>query len=201
MSRWIHQHKKSIDDQNSQTMCKETSVGLRPRKQTGSSIDMSESTCPQTLSQAQINKQTTSETHWIHSIAVCWSCVPNMVAGSTAMQHNHLHWTRRFEKFKARYSVLHKTVNSRTRKSTELEKTLKNLNQTLLAEKIKLERQNIARLEEDQVVGTLIREKEHVRCMLFICAYFMKVSRSCAYAHFHEPTPSGSRVSSCALRG
>ena len=104
------------------------------------------------------------------------------------MRHNHFHCThthtQRFEKFKASYSVLHKTVNSRTRKSTELEKTLKNLNQTLLAEKIKLERQNIARLEEDQIVSTLIREKEHVRFMLPIRGHCVKMLESRVYAHF-----------------
>ena len=70
--------------------------------------------------------------------------------------------TFRFERFKASYSVLHKAVTKRNKNGLELDKTIKGMNQTLLAEKIKLERQNIARLEEDQVVTTLIREKEHV---------------------------------------
>ena len=70
--------------------------------------------------------------------------------------------TFRFERFKASYSVLHKTVAKRNKAGLDLDKTIKGMNQTLLAEKIKLERQNIARLEEDQVVTTLIREKEHV---------------------------------------
>ena len=80
----------------------------------------------------------------------------------------------RFERFKASYSVLHKTVAKRNKGGLELDKTIKGMNQTLLAEKIKLERQNIARLEEDQVVTTLIREKEQV-CLhsyVLMCTYF-----------------------------
>ena len=82
--------------------------------------------------------------------------------------------TFRFERFKASYSVLHKTVAKRNKGGLDLDKTIKGMNQTLLAEKIKLERQNIARLEEDQVVTTLIREKEQV-CLhsyVLMCTYF-----------------------------
>ena len=65
------------------------------------------------------------------------------------------------------YAELHTEVVARYTRSQNLHKGVKDINHQLLAEKIKLERQAIAVLEEKKVIDSLRKEKDigKLRCL------------------------------------
>ena len=69
----------------------------------------------------------------------------------------------RAKKFKARYTALHTSVVRKYKATQTLHKSVKELNQKLLAEKIKQERQKIAQVEEKAKADRLRRERDQAK--------------------------------------
>lgn len=64
------------------------------------------------------------------------------------------------DELKSMYEKLHNAVVLKYEEMENLNKSVKELSQSLLSEKIKLERLNIAKLEEDKITTQLFAEKE-----------------------------------------